>query len=149
METKTLTIEWSGPSNKNPKYGRIKDSTGTWYDCPVGMVPQIPKGATLSLIVEQNEKGYWQIKGVNRTGAAPIAQMAPIVQAAPQSSPQRPGISKEAGMAAMAVIGKLFQGTQTLPSRAVLAQMFADVAMAWTDAENMVMDQLSSPNEPF
>lgn len=131
MSVETFTIEYSGVSKKNPKFGSIKSTDGTWYGCPLNMLPSLSKGQTVSVQVEK--KGdYSNITGMAQGG-----------------SNVAPGIPKEAGMAAMGVVGRAFQGLGSLPDQATLASMFLTVAGAWMDAQKALAEPDPGNDAPF
>lgn len=132
MQNETITIEYSGVSKRDNRFGSVKTSDGRWLSCPAGMLNRLPKGATMVVTTETNEKGYTNIKGIPPANSQPQQSYQ-----APANTPNntQSGIPREAGMASMAVVGKLYEGTGTFPGRQIIAQQFLDVAMAWMDAE--------------
>ncbi len=130
MQNETITIEYAGPSKNNPKFGSIKTNDNRWFSCPIGMLPQFTKGATVNVVTESKEyngKTFYNIRGM----AQPSSPTPTNTQSTSGSA-----IPREAAMAAMAVIGKLYEGTGTFPGAELLADQFLATAHAWMMAED-------------
>jgi hypothetical protein len=150
MQNETITIEYSGVSRRDNRFGSVKTSDGRWLSCPAGMLNRLPKGATMTVTTETNEKGYTNIKGIPPVNSQTATQtyQAPVNTPNNTQSTSGSPISPVAGMAAMSVVGKLYQGTGQFPGRAIIAQQFLDVVMAWQDAEQGMKNYKDGLGDP-
>lgn len=89
MQNRIVRAEVVMKSKKYPdKYCVVKDANGDWLEGPIGMLDRLmgAKGTDIELVVEQNERGYWKIKGF-ANGAAPARAASAPAQVAPYRPP--------------------------------------------------------------
>ncbi len=141
------------PRDPSWKSGRVFDASGIVYSIAKDNLAMVPRGPC-NVLVEppqgQNAK-YWRIVGLNgqpfqqqapqapyapaqqpyQQVAAAIPQLPQAPVAVPQPVPQPQPNDKDVGMFVMAILGKAFEGTGTVPDVASLTSMVANCRQAF------------------
>jgi len=81
MHQATIEIAFVNPPNKNPEYGSVKDTSGTYWSVPKTLLPQFSEKQTYAIEYTDTQgrdgKTYHNIKSVRQAGPPPPAHNNP------------------------------------------------------------------------